>query len=651
MTMHRLARKANPRERKWESMYTPGSATHLMVIYPDDPPPFEFSQDSFAKFAPVGGDAEIKRQRMYPKTKFINWLASKGMIYTRATNTCVCSSGRASLHAGVYPNVHGLGTIVRPDRGGGVGDLCEFHDPGFTTGQTVLATVLGNNANCVKGWIGKTHLSLSGYDTNSVTSSAGLEWTMYDTSGESASGRLGDWDRRVLLLNNPNQAPIPGGTIGVTRYDYDNPAITRAAALAAGNDAGSTDQTSNGGAGSYYCYRYRDEGTERNVGTVQSSGSGTAAEGNSNGVFGETLLTDEAILFWEGITGAEVGFLLHTPNLTHSPYDLPPIHTQSVLDENDYQLHYSNPAAIPVWKRQQAQAEALDYEMARMWESIPAAIRNNLVIIFAADNGIDPPYLQSMVESGKDVGAHLVMASENNRTKSSLWRYGIGSQMFAFGPTVAQGTCDALIEVAVDLHATIAEFFGVTVHLGAAHDGLEFTDTWAGTEDHTRARGTTNGNVSASTFHSYWFPHGSMAAATQPELAPVAEWNPASTYVQNNVVFWAANDGLHQNWIAVDAGGAAAGQEPGVVSEAIWAEYSLRDAAITAYVTTGYGGEDTGFWKLHRRLGDTALVTTLYRTHDVNGVPVDEYEENDLAGTATATASALLTLLQTEMPE
>ena len=134
--MHRIARRLSTAERRWTNAYTAGSRTHMLVVYLDDPPPMRWSQAWFAKFAPAAGDAAIDTQRLYPNTPFLDWLASKGTTYSRATNTAVCSSGRASLQTGEYPHEHGVGTIIRADRSG---DLAEFRDTGFAAGQP-LAT-------------------------------------------------------------------------------------------------------------------------------------------------------------------------------------------------------------------------------------------------------------------------------------------------------------------------------------------------------------------------------------------------------------------------------------------------------------------------------------------------------------------------------
>lgn len=605
-----------------------GEQTHLMVVYLDDPPPFRFSQDYYAKFAPENpASGNIDEQQLYPKTPFLDFMASKGMQYTRATNTAVCSSGRASLQTGEYPTVHGVGTIIREDRSG---DLAEFRDTGFTAG-TPLATSLGTGV--YKGFVGKLHLSLN-------TDEGGLEWDIADrSSGESGSGRLGDWDRRVLWLNNANQTPLPDEVTGAIRGD----------ALSEGNVA---DDAAEGGSsgGSYYFHRYRDETQERNVGTIKAPFLGGGSPQNTNGIYSETIMADECIAFWKTVAAqAEPGFLLHTPHLTHAPYDLPPPGTCG-LAPKWYDLAISDPSAVPVWLRQQAMAEALDFELHRVYASIPAEIRDNLVTIVCADNGIDGFYLDSLVEEGlgpgisKDMGAHWTLAYEEQRAKSTLFRAGIFSQMFAVGPGIEAGFTDAMIEVAVDLHETICVYFGATSGTGV---GVDFSNTWDGTvqlADHDRTE----------TQHSYFWPHGSPNPATQTELANKAQWLTATGYVVGDERFNVSSAGVPTNYVCTSNHTSGASTEPGVGAnwDNVWDALAERHVAVTKYYPSGVSGEAAGVWKLYRRLHDVLegdnVTDLLWRTHDVDGLPVDEFEMTALDVTDAAnnaTYAALDTIL------
>lgn len=600
-----------------------------MVVYLDDPPPMRWSQDIHAKFAPEDpASGNIDEQQCYPKTPFMDFMSTKGMRYSRATNTAVCSSGRASLQTGQYPTVHGVGTIIRSDRNG---DLAEFGDAGFDTG-TPLAESLGTGV--YKGWIGKVHLSLA--DANNDPAYNGLEWTIADTGG---AGRLGTWDKRTLWLNNSNQHPLPDGVIGAVRGGD----------LTDGNVADDANQTTGGG--SHYFYRYREGTQQRNMGTLASPGSGGHTPANSNGVYGETLMVNEAISFWQTVAAqAEPGFLLFTPHLPHAPYDLPPPHTSPTTSQGWYDLAISDPAAVPVWVRQQAMTSAMDHELHRLYAGLPPEIRDNLVTIVCADNGIDGFYLDSLYEDGngqpnsnipKDLGAHWANAYEESRAKSTLFWAGIKSQMFAFGPGIAAGTTDALVEVGPDLHETIVTYFGETSGDGV---GVDFSNTWDGTvqlADHDRLE----------TQHSYFWPHGSPNPATETKLANKALWNDAAaSYDYGDEVYWvdAAGD-VPTNWVCTSTAGDPPVPDSHVPStvnrpgdgtgnwEAHWERSAERHVAVTKYYPEAVSGDPVGkagVWKLYRRLHDVLegdnVTDLLYHTHDVDGVPIDEFEMDPL---------------------
>jgi arylsulfatase A-like enzyme len=91
---------------------------------------------------------------IYVQTPVLDSLAARGVVFTSAYSSPVCSPGRASLLTGCSQQMTGLGTLIRHQF---VGGLAEFGDPGFE--RSTLADLvhhLGGEA----GVIGKWHLSL-----------------------------------------------------------------------------------------------------------------------------------------------------------------------------------------------------------------------------------------------------------------------------------------------------------------------------------------------------------------------------------------------------------------------------------------------------------------------------------------------------------
>jgi arylsulfatase B len=139
-------------------------------------------------------------------------------------------------------------------------------------------------------------------------------------------------------------------------------------------------------------------------------------------------------------------------NAPHAPFHVPPstMHSQGNLPD------YKNGMdATPYYM---AAIEAMDFQIGRLLNSIPADVRDNTIIIFIGDNGTvnqvaQSPYLSS-------------------RVKSTLYQGGINVPMFISGNGVKRtGTENNLIDV-TDLFSTIAEVAGVKA--SAIHDSQSF---------------------------------------------------------------------------------------------------------------------------------------------------------------------------------
>lgn len=139
-------------------------------------------------------------------------------------------------------------------------------------------------------------------------------------------------------------------------------------------------------------------------------------------------------------------------NAPHAPFHVPPstMHSQGNLPE------YTNGMnATPYYM---AAIEAMDFQIGRLLNSIPSAVRDNTFIIFIGDNGTVNQVAQSPYLS--------------TRVKNTLYQGGINVPLFISGHGVEKtGTENNLIDV-TDLFSTIAEVAGVKS--SAIHDSQSF---------------------------------------------------------------------------------------------------------------------------------------------------------------------------------
>lgn len=128
----------------------------------------------------------------------------------------------------------------------------------------------------------------------------------------------------------------------------------------------------------------------------------------------------------------------------HSPFHLPPaeMHSQGSLVDDPASIAV-NP--LPYYR---AMIESIDHEMGRLLNQIPAAQRDNTVIIFVGDNGTPGPVIQPPFVS--------------NRSKGSLYQGGIHVPMVVSGPGLTRkGERDSSLIHTADLFSTIAQIAGV----------------------------------------------------------------------------------------------------------------------------------------------------------------------------------------------
>ncbi len=155
-----------------------------------------------------------------------------------------------------------------------------------------------------------------------------------------------------------------------------------------------------------------------------------------------TKFTDLAIDWINGQDSPWFMWLAY--NAPHTPFHAPPVgmHSQGDLPEfedgNDPMPYYM--AAI----------EALDFQIGRLFESIPQDELDNTTIIFLGDNGSPNQVAQSPYSS--------------STAKGTLYQGGINTPFFISGKGVTRNGEDSNPVTSTDLFATIADLSGVPIN-------------------------------------------------------------------------------------------------------------------------------------------------------------------------------------------
>ncbi|MFK8044139.1 MAG: sulfatase-like hydrolase/transferase [Crocinitomicaceae bacterium] len=145
-------------------------------------------------------------------------------------------------------------------------------------------------------------------------------------------------------------------------------------------------------------------------------------------------------------------FLWLAYNAPHTPFHAPPSDMQSQGSLPDYT---SGMDPIPYYM---AAIEAMDFQIGRLIENIPADEMANTVIIFIGDNGTPNQVAQSPYSS--------------STVKGTLFQGGVNAPMFISGKGVSRIGVDENLVTSTDLFATIAEIAGVVV--SEIHDSKSF---------------------------------------------------------------------------------------------------------------------------------------------------------------------------------
>lgn len=139
-------------------------------------------------------------------------------------------------------------------------------------------------------------------------------------------------------------------------------------------------------------------------------------------------------------------------NAPHTPFHVPPSNMHS---QGNLPAYVEGVDATPYYM---AAIEAMDYQIGRLLESIPAEERNNTVIIFLGDNGTPGQVAQAPYAI--------------SRVKGTLYQGGINVPMFISGKGVSRTGTDNNLITSTDLFTTIAEIAGVNAP--QLHDSKSF---------------------------------------------------------------------------------------------------------------------------------------------------------------------------------
>ncbi len=425
---------------------------HLLVILLDDAP----LHASFADFAGFLDDptSEVSTtSALYAHTPNLDALAAGGLRFLAFRTAPVCSPTRASLLTGRHAFRHGVGTVLLPNRDGpvGLGGLAEFGDGEFAAPSILQAL---DGAGVGTALIGKVHLST---------------WT--DQEFAHNPGRFGSgWTilERIAApetflstqLRNLNQTPVPGSP-----HAFD---------------------------GSYYNYFSNDGVDNADLFSVTE--------------YATSWQVDRAIEYFQTLPINQRAFCLLSFNACHSPFgrpgnpndpsrDFPPpglYHTQEYAD--DVELALQNDIDT-TWPQYMASMEAIDVEVGRLLAAIPQRVRAGLSILVLGDNGIEGAMADGHRTWGKDFGPDwnsLIDDHGEARLKGSVYQWGSTTCAFWSGPgrrTIdlpTAGTATWAMIDAVDVAATVADYFGVSL---APSDGHSFLPVvYEGVEAREHAR-------------------------------------------------------------------------------------------------------------------------------------------------------------------
>jgi arylsulfatase A-like enzyme len=158
--------------------------------------------------------------------------------------------------------------------------------------------------------------------------------------------------------------------------------------------------------------------------------------------YATSVLTDQAIA-WTLQQQRQPWFLWLAYNAPHAPFHVPPahLHTSTTLKKSGTK-DQSTSTREEVRAMYFAMAQALDHELGRLLESLPAAMRDNTVVIFLGDNGTPGRVAQSPYT--------------RERVKGTVYEGGVRVPLVIAGAGVTRmGERDSALITSTDLFATV----------------------------------------------------------------------------------------------------------------------------------------------------------------------------------------------------
>ena len=130
-------------------------------------------------------------------------------------------------------------------------------------------------------------------------------------------------------------------------------------------------------------------------------------------------------------------------NAPHTPIGKPP--STLLSDATNAKLENAREGrnSLPVYH---AMIEAMDTEIGRLLENLPADERDNTYIVFLGDNGTDAQLVTAPFESG--------------RAKGSVYQGGVAVPLIVTGPGIPAGSTTPALANSVDLFATVLDLAG-----------------------------------------------------------------------------------------------------------------------------------------------------------------------------------------------
>ena len=425
----------------------PRIAQHLLFVIVDDAPFTEMFQFKHAIPSSPPGAPPSSVTALMPQTPTLQSLANNGVRFRSVRVMGECSPTRAQVATTKYAFRNGIANVVNLNATQ-AGELGEFGDPPYD-----LPTVFNalSQAGVRTAMVGKIHQSAD-YNQNYLGRD-GLGWQILNRFCAADT-------YTVTTLRNLNQTS--GDLITLPEI--------------------------NGDIAGYYYYALNH--TRQNQSEVLVDGT-----------YSTTKLVDEAITWWNTVDNGAPAFMwlalnaVHTPlggRAPHSSKDFPPedlIHTTEYVTLRDAEAAAleTGDAPLSFWEDQQAAMEAVDTELGRLLNSIPAAVRERLTVVYLNDNGSDsiaiPASREDLIPGSglwnKDFGTGINYVIDNGHLKGSLYHYGTGVEMIWSGPglytanMIRKGGIANFCVDGVDVGRTICDYFDAAM---PSTDGVSFFD-------------------------------------------------------------------------------------------------------------------------------------------------------------------------------